>query len=72
MEVFIVYDNDDIHFRPGWAPLLLQHMEKDTAKLGKQQGLPENAVKLIVLLCMPFSQNQPSFYSTLNYGMFLF
>src|SRR3989344_237096 len=27
----------------------LQHMEKDAAKLGKQQGLPENAVKLIVM-----------------------
>lgn len=29
---FIVYDNDDLHFRPGWAPALLQHMEREKAR----------------------------------------
>lgn len=28
---YIVYNNDDLHFHPGWAPAVLEHMEKVTA-----------------------------------------
>lgn len=29
---YLVYNNDDIHFRPGWAKALIQHMEREKAK----------------------------------------
>lgn len=29
---YVAFNNDDIHFRPGWAPALLQHMEQEKAR----------------------------------------
>lgn len=29
---YVVYSNDDFHFRPGWAPALIKHMEQNTIR----------------------------------------